>query len=333
MRDELGSAAGRVRPSQRAAYPRSQAARRAHGNRAMCGSLCQEKLASETVVLPVRRRGSDPSVRRRTQWGPRRSTGVRATCDLCVRCCLAVLPAAERQPRVGQPCGSLLVARQSRRMEDDRLGDAARYEQDSRIRLADFSEIADACRTSEAGFTAFKRTDRVRALGWPADVLEQWLYDHSDNGPFLNDYGIVDLSQIHWGLEALQASDIAAMPTGPSDGDVIDEFAANPDHWISVRNSGAHTGVAQMWELHRTWKRWPIFARSEPAWPTEHRASGRRGAHACRNPQGPPQAGGVRRRATLGMGWALPRLTARASPMQPSASVAAAESCRSHGAD
>jgi hypothetical protein len=125
--------------------------------------------------------------------------------------------------------------------------------------LADFTAIAAACRASEVGFAAFKIADAVRGLGWPADVLEQWLYDHSDKGPFLHDYGTVDLSQLCWGLEVLKASDVVAMPTGPSDGDVIDEFAASPDHWISVRSSGVHTGVAQMWEIHGTWKRWPVL--------------------------------------------------------------------------
>lgn len=129
----------------------------------------------------------------------------------------------------------------------------------SQMYLADFTAIAEACRESGGGFAAFQKADGVLDLGWPADVAEQWLYDHSDKGPFLQDYGDVDLSQIHWDLEAVPATDIAAMPTGPSDREVIDEFSANPDHWISVRNSGIHVGVAEMWELHGTWKRWPVL--------------------------------------------------------------------------
>ena len=79
-------------------------------------------------------------------------------------------------------------------------------------------------------------------------------------GSHRHDSGTGDLSQLRWGLEALKASDMSvAMPTGPSDGDVMDEFAANPGRWISVRNSGVHAGVAQMWELHGTWKRWPVL--------------------------------------------------------------------------
>jgi len=55
------------------------------------------------------------------------------------------------------------------------------------------------------------------------------------------------------------AGAIAAMPSGPSDHDIIDAFASNPDHWVSVRKSGIHVGVAEMWNLHGTCKRWPVL--------------------------------------------------------------------------
>jgi len=175
--------------------------------------------------------------------------------------------------------------------------------------LADFTAIAEACRESGGGFRAFRRADRVLDLRWPADVSEQWLYDHSNNGPFLQDYGDVDLSQIHWGLEALRAVDIAAMPTGPSDHEIIDEFAANPDHLISVRNSGVHIGVAQMWELHGTWKRWPVLIDRRLLGPPGDVLQVVEGRTRGRNPQGPPQAWRVRCGAAPGMGRPLPCLT------------------------
>ncbi|MFC3688904.1 hypothetical protein [Aquipuribacter hungaricus] len=125
--------------------------------------------------------------------------------------------------------------------------------------LADFTGIAIASREAGGGFEAFRKTSRVVGLGWPADVAEQWLYDHSGNELFLRDYGDVELSRVRWQLEALHAADIATMPTGPSEHDVIDEIAADWDHWIRVRNLGVHLGVAQMWEVHGTWKRWPVL--------------------------------------------------------------------------
>ncbi|MFC3480180.1 hypothetical protein ACFOLD_06105 [Kocuria carniphila] len=48
------------------------------------------------------------------------------------------------------------------------------------------------------------------------------------------------------------------MQTGPSDRNAIEVVADDPDHWISVRNQGQHLGVGLAWEVHGTWKRWPI---------------------------------------------------------------------------
>lgn len=89
--------------------------------------------------------------------------------------------------------------------------------------------------------------------------MEQWLYDHSGHPPFLNDYGQIDLTRIRWDLETLPAGEFADVPTGASEHDTIDIYAAAPDHWIGVRNCGIHVGVAEMWTLYGTWKRWPVL--------------------------------------------------------------------------
>jgi hypothetical protein len=128
------------------------------------------------------------------------------------------------------------------------------------VYLADFSIIAQSCRESErCGFEAFRYDPKVLSLRWPADVLEQWLYDHADNGAFLQDYGDVDLSNIEWNVEAISTDELIRMPTGYSDRTCVDEFAADPDRWIQVRRYGVHMGVALCWETHGTWKRWPIL--------------------------------------------------------------------------
>jgi hypothetical protein len=84
----------------------------------------------------------------------------------------------------------------------------------------------------------------VQRLQWPDDVLEQWLYDHADNGAFLQDYWDVDLSRINWEVEVISAEELIEMPTGPSDGRCIDKYAADPSHWINVRQYGVHVGVS-----------------------------------------------------------------------------------------
>jgi hypothetical protein len=127
------------------------------------------------------------------------------------------------------------------------------------MHLADFASTAATCRESRFRFEEFRQNPAVMDLGWPDDVLEQLLYDHADNAAFLKDYGRVDLSRIHWDVEALSAEELAGMPTGPSDQGCIDEYAADPNHWINVRKHGPHLGAALCWDTHGTWKRWPIL--------------------------------------------------------------------------
>jgi hypothetical protein len=127
------------------------------------------------------------------------------------------------------------------------------------VHLADFTPIAESCRESGFRFEVFRQHPHVIELRWPDDVLEQWLYDHSDKNAFLHDYGDVDLSRVRWNVEAIPTEELVEMPTGSSDLTCIDEYAANPGHWISVRRHGVHVGVSLCWETHGTWKRWPIL--------------------------------------------------------------------------
>ncbi|KFZ80837.1 hypothetical protein ED92_10950 [Amycolatopsis sp. MJM2582] len=127
------------------------------------------------------------------------------------------------------------------------------------MRIADYTLISQDCHEDGSGFAGFRRHPEVAGLGWPDDVLEQWLYDHAGNEAFLLDYADVDLAQISWEVEAASTDLLVETPTGDSDGDCIDEFAANPDYWIEVRHTGIHRGVALCWEIHGTWKRWPVL--------------------------------------------------------------------------
>lgn len=127
------------------------------------------------------------------------------------------------------------------------------------MQLAEFTSIAQECRENQLKFEAFRQHPKVLSLGWPDEVLEQWLYDHADNDSFLEDYGAVNLSQIHWDVEAVSTDELAEMPTGLSDRGIIDEYTEKPSHWINVRKHGIHRGVALCWETHGTWKRWPLL--------------------------------------------------------------------------
>lgn len=126
------------------------------------------------------------------------------------------------------------------------------------VKLADFAELSVSYRENSC-FEKFRTDPKVSSLQWPDDVVEQFLYDHGDNVRFLRDYGAVELARTSWDIELIPVEDLIEMPTGPSDDGCIEEYAANPNHWVQVRRHGRHRGVAQSWEAHGTWKRWPIL--------------------------------------------------------------------------
>ena len=127
------------------------------------------------------------------------------------------------------------------------------------VNLSDLSDLAVSCRETSMHFEGFRQNSLISSLGWPDDVLEQFLYDHADNIGFSRDYGKLELSKIKWDVEIIPVEELIEMPTGASDGDCIEKCATNPDHWVRIRNHGPHIGVAQCWETHGTWKRWPIL--------------------------------------------------------------------------
>lgn len=122
--------------------------------------------------------------------------------------------------------------------------------------LKDFTDLAEQCRERGGGLSAFLDADLVKALDWPRDVVEQWLYDHSGFGHFLTDYDGLDLITFTWHDEVVPAEQFFTMPTGPSEAGLIEEFAKNPDHWSEVRR---HQGVPQHWAEHGTWLRRPLL--------------------------------------------------------------------------
>ncbi|MFG3499375.1 hypothetical protein [Streptomyces sp. NPDC047928] len=106
------------------------------------------------------------------------------------------------------------------------------------------------------GFDRFRADSALAALlHWPDDVLRDFLFDHGDNGHFLDDYGDVDLCAITWGLETIPAAAFTTMPTGESDAGCIESYAADPVYWVKVRPPE----VGRYWEEHGTWLRPPLL--------------------------------------------------------------------------
>lgn len=138
------------------------------------------------------------------------------------------------------------------------------------MRLKHYSELAQLCHENGEGFAGFLRHEIVSLLRWPDDVLEQWIYDHAGNDSFLKDYGDVDLPRVAWEVAALSVDTLTVMPTGRSDGDAIECVAADPEHWVAVRGQGVHMGVKLCWDIHGTWKRWPIVLDQDLLSPGAH---------------------------------------------------------------
>lgn len=125
--------------------------------------------------------------------------------------------------------------------------------------LADLQGIAERCREHGDGLSAFLVDERIRSLGWPHDVTEQFLYDHTDY--FIYDYGHVDLRLIEWTEESIALQELLDMPTGASDEEdgLLEYNAANHKHLVDIRNAGMHVGVRESWENLGTWKRSPLL--------------------------------------------------------------------------
>jgi hypothetical protein len=127
------------------------------------------------------------------------------------------------------------------------------------MRLADIADLAVSCREGSLSLEGFCRDGRVSGLGWPTDVVEQFLFDHADYPGFLHDYGDLDLCKITWRVETIPCEEFIGMPTGASDSGCMEQFAADPDHYVRIRAQGIHEGVPEYWQTHGTWKRRPIL--------------------------------------------------------------------------
>ncbi|WP_234336429.1 hypothetical protein [Streptomyces sp. NRRL S-920] len=91
------------------------------------------------------------------------------------------------------------------------------------MKLTDLGPLMVRRQDGGLTFERFRADSAVAPLQWPDDVLKDFLFDHGDNGAFVDDYGDIDLCAINWQLESIPATDFHGMPTGASDDDCIEE--------------------------------------------------------------------------------------------------------------
>ncbi|WP_331745382.1 hypothetical protein OG245_37645 (plasmid) [Streptomyces sp. NBC_01116] len=123
------------------------------------------------------------------------------------------------------------------------------------MKLNDLGPLMARRQDGRLSFDRFRSDPALAALHWPDDVLEQFLFEHGDNGAFVHDYGTIDLRHITWQLETIPAADFHTMPTGKTHAGCIESYAAHPVHWVAVRPPE----VGRHWEEHGTWLRPPLL--------------------------------------------------------------------------
>ncbi|WP_296194692.1 hypothetical protein [uncultured Microbacterium sp.] len=96
---------------------------------------------------------------------------------------------------------------------------------------------------------------QVADLHWPADVVEQWLFDHAGNAAFIEDYGHLDLAAIEWTRELVPAAQLVDIPTGASDAEFLESVARLHRHYLGLRSQG----IRDAWERRGTWLVPPIL--------------------------------------------------------------------------
>jgi len=71
------------------------------------------------------------------------------------------------------------------------------------VKLSDVADLMASRQGIGMTYEAFNTHPTISELHSPADVVEQFLYDHGDNYNFLIDYGHIDLLTVIWSLERL----------------------------------------------------------------------------------------------------------------------------------
>jgi len=123
------------------------------------------------------------------------------------------------------------------------------------VTLEDLVDIPRPGWENAGTFEAFLNRPIVRSLGWPDEVVNEWLWSHGRHPPFLQDYRTVDLQQVSWSLVTVPSAEFVLMPTGPNEAALLDDIARQHEHYIEIRGDE----VARAWEEHGTWLDAPLL--------------------------------------------------------------------------
>ncbi|MEU4655007.1 hypothetical protein AB0G32_13900 [Streptomyces sp. NPDC023723] len=123
------------------------------------------------------------------------------------------------------------------------------------MNLNDLSSLMERRQDGGRSFELFRTDPALANLRWPDDVLRDFLFEHGDHGPFVDDYGHLELSAITWTLQTIPTVNFHTMPTGESEAGLIEHVAQHPVHWVKVRPPE----VGRHWEDHGTWLRPPLL--------------------------------------------------------------------------
>ncbi|MGN5631035.1 hypothetical protein [Streptomyces sp. AC154] len=166
------------------------------------------------------------------------------------------------------------------------------------MKLNDLGPLVARRQDSGLSFERFRAAPALADLQWPNDVLRDFLFDHGDNGHFVDDYGDVDLCAITWKLETIPAAAFPIMPTGESDVGCVESYAADPVHWVKVRPPE----VGRYWEEHGTWLRPPLLIDRRLLDPADSGLQVLEGPHPRRSAARSPPRAATRRPSPPGMG-------------------------------
>lgn len=125
----------------------------------------------------------------------------------------------------------------------------------------------------------------VMQLGWPDEVVEQWLFEHAGHPPFHADYGHLDLETLDWTLERLATPLLIKLQTGGSEAGAIESWAKHHRHAVRIRQASGsplYMGIQEKWDEEGTWLRPPLLIEQSLVGNRGGGASARRRPHPGR---------------------------------------------------